>query len=43
MKEETSATMQPDARPAISPSTPVNIPFLVNAVMHPTTGKEMLY
>lgn len=42
MQEETAATMQPNARPAISPSTPVNIPF-ANAVMHPTTGKEMSY
>jgi hypothetical protein len=43
MQEETAATLQPeDAKPAISPSTPVNIPF-ANAVMHPTTGKEMLY
>jgi hypothetical protein len=36
--------MQPDSKPATSPSTPVNnnIPFS-NAVMHPTTGKEMSY
>jgi hypothetical protein len=42
MQKETAATMQPDARPAISPNTPVNIP-IVNAAMHPTTGKEMSY